>query len=220
MYTPKNRIITNQFTQGEEYVYKNIIPQQFYVGFYYKTYTGKYYTGKTPNDPPNEELIVVKNTEVGYEQNVLQSEIAYGDFPTVFDDLDTPGYSPEMIEEYALLQEINLDESIIRKLLPNQFYPNPNIEDYALGSYTRYFCVKANQPINLELSKEVYNKLVNKDNNYLWEPYIPFKFQWTLKGDEKTVYNANKDTTLLIQRRLKTIGLGRFLNENYLKFYK
>ena len=121
MYTPKNRIITNQFTQGEEYVYKNITPQQYYVGFYYKTYTGKYYTGKNPNDPPNEELIVVKNTEVGYEPNVLQSEIAYGDFPTIFDDLDTPGYSPEMIEEYALLQEINLDESIIRRLLPNQF---------------------------------------------------------------------------------------------------
>ena len=220
MYTPKNRIITNQFTQGEEYVYKNITPQQYYVGFYYKTYTGKYYTGKNPNDLPNEELIVVKNTEVGYEPNVLQSEIAYGDFPTIFDDLDTPGYSPEMIEEYALLQEINLDESIIRRLLPNQFYPNPNIEDYDLGSFTRYFCVKANQPLYLELSKKVYKKLVDKDNNYLWEPYIPFKTQWTLKGDRKTVYNANRDTILLIQKRLKIIGLGKFLNENYLKFYK
>ena len=115
MYIPKNRIVTNQYTNTKELVFKNT--QEYYTGFYYKTFDGKFFTGKTPNNPPNDELIKVQDTATTYKPNQLQSEIAYGDFPTIFDDINTPGYSSEMIQDYARLQNINLDDSIIRFLL-------------------------------------------------------------------------------------------------------
>ena len=85
MYVPKSRIVTNLYTNTKELVLKDT--QEYYTGFYYKTFNGKYYTGKTPNDPPNDELVKVEDTAVTFEPNQPQNEIAYGDFPTIFDSL-------------------------------------------------------------------------------------------------------------------------------------
>lgn len=218
MYTPKNRIVTNLYTGTNELVIKGT--QEYYKGYYYKTFEGKFFTGKSPNDPPNKELIKVEITSTSYKSETLQSELAYGDFPTIYDDINTPGYSSEMVEKYATLQNIDLNDSIIRYLLPNQYYPIPSAEDYTLGSFTRYFCVKINQPIYLELNQETYNLLKNRDPNYLWQPYKILKLQWTLIGEKQEVFNTNRDVVVLLEKRQKLRGLGRFLKENYLKFYR
>ena len=55
MYVPLNRIITNLYTAPGEFVYKN--SNAPYNGYYWKSYNGKIFTGKNPNDIPNEELI-------------------------------------------------------------------------------------------------------------------------------------------------------------------
>lgn len=204
-YIPLNKIITNLYTDGTEYQLAS--SGVVYVGFYHKKYNGEIITGKTQNSPNKSPLTPI-NTKVS---NALQNETS---FSTMYiDDISFP-----LVEEY--LDIANLDYTSQTKELPSQFYPKPNPEDYALGTFTRYFCVKVNQPIYLELSKETYNFLVNHDPNYLWEPYIPFKTQWTLVGDRREVYNTNRNMVLLLEKRLKVIGLQRFLNENYLKFYK
>jgi len=216
MYIPKNRILTNQFTNDNKLMVKST--QEYYRGYYYKQFNGKYFTGKTPNDPPNVELVPVQDTAITFKPDSLQSAIAYGDYPTIFDSLDTPGYDEGMVVDYARLQGINLDESV-RLLLPNQYYPTPTIDDYELGQFTRYFCVKVNQPVYLELNLETYEKLVKKDNAYLWQPYIPFKIQWTIVGDETEVEQTNKNIVLLQERDNKRRGLSQFLKNNFLKFY-
>ena len=48
MYIPKNRIQTNLYTNGGEYVIAQT--QQEYIGFYHKLYTGETFTGKNPDD--------------------------------------------------------------------------------------------------------------------------------------------------------------------------
>ena len=54
-YFPKSQIKENQFTPGAEWYYvKN---NSSYTGFYYVLSNGKAYTGKNPNDPPNEEIV-------------------------------------------------------------------------------------------------------------------------------------------------------------------
>lgn len=54
-YIPKNKIQTNLYTNGGEYV---LLPlEQDYIGYYHKLYNGKYFTGKTPNDSNIKELI-------------------------------------------------------------------------------------------------------------------------------------------------------------------
>ena len=216
MYIPKNRILTNQYTSDNKLMIKET--QEFYRGFYYKQFDGKYFTGKTPNDPPNVELVEVEDTATTFEPDTLQSQIAYGDFPTIFNDLDTPGYDEGMVVDYAKLQKINLDQST-RLLLPNQSYPTPTIDDYELGVFTRYFCVKINQPIYLELNKKTYDKLKKKDAEYLWQPYKCFKIQWTIIGNEEEVRKTNNNIVLIQERKNGKIGLASFLKFNFTKFY-
>ena len=60
-YYPKNKIQQNLQTNGNEYkTVKNFNSNGiFYLGFYYKLFNGKTYTGKYPGDGNNEEIVPV-----------------------------------------------------------------------------------------------------------------------------------------------------------------
>ena len=57
MYYPKSQIKTNLYTYGDEYVI--ILTQAAYTGYYFLTSTGQAFTGRTPDDRPNQELTKV-----------------------------------------------------------------------------------------------------------------------------------------------------------------
>lgn len=217
MYIPKSRILTNQYTNDNKLVYKS--NGESYTGFYYKTFEGKYFTGKTQNDPPNEELELVEDINSIPIVEQPQNSIAYSDAPTIFEDINTPGYSESMVVKYATLQEVDLTKSTLINM-PTQFYPNPGEEEYAIGSFTRYFCVKTNQPIWLEISPETFDKLNNRSGEWLWQPYQLVTLQWVLVGEKKYVANTNRNIILLAEKRNKVVGLNKFLRGNWLKFYK
>ena len=216
MYIPKNKIVTNLYSRNDDLVYKS--NQRKYTGYYYKTYTGQYFTGRNPDDGVNDELIKVEPTETGYNQNSRQSKIAFTDAPTIFDSIDTPGYSEEMIVNYASLKNINLNKSTYQHL-PTSYYPKPTREDYNLGVFTRYFCVKINEDIYLEINKKTYDALTSQKGDWLWQLYTPFQLLWTISGEEKEVAKTNYNITLIQEQRLKRRGLTEFLKNNYLKFY-
>ena len=48
MYYPKSQIVTNLYTNGQEYIIKS--NNEKYIGNYWKTSDGKFFTGKTPED--------------------------------------------------------------------------------------------------------------------------------------------------------------------------
>ena len=217
MYIPKNRILTNQYSNDRKLVYKST--KEFYIGFYYKTFDGKYFTGKTPNDLPNVELIAVEDTETTFKPNLPQNQIAYTDAPTIFDSINTPGYSEDMVIAYSQLQNIDLNQST-RKSLPYQCYPPPTVSDYEIGSYTRFFSKKTNEISYLELDEGIYDKLNSKNGDWLWEPYTVFKIQWTLIGIVEEVSLTNSNIVRIQERRMKITGLGRFLKFDFLKYYK
>ena len=217
MYIPKNRIITNLYSNDRKLVYK--ATQEVYVGFYYKTFEGKLFTGKTPNDPPNVKLILVEDTETTFTANLPQNEIAYTDAPTIFDSIDTPGYSEAMVIAYAKLNGTDLNQST-RKSTPYQCFPTPTINDYEVGSYTRYFSKKINELSYLELDVELYDNLNSENGDWLWEPYNVFQIQWTLTGTEEKVSLTNSNIVRIQERRMKIKGFGRFLKFDFLKYYK
>jgi hypothetical protein len=216
MYIPKNKISTNLYSQNDDLVYKS--NQKKYTGYYYKTYDGRYFTGKNPDDGVNDELVKVEPTETGYNPTTLQSKIAFTDAPTIFDSIDAPGYSEEMIVNYTSLKNIDLNKSTY-KHLPTSYYPKPTQEDYNLGVFTRYFCVKINEDIYLEIDKKTYDALTNQKGDWLWQLYTPFQLLWTISGEEKEIEKTNYNITLLQEKRLKRRGLQEFLRNNYLKFY-
>jgi len=55
-YIPKNKVQTNLYTSGGEFVYK--FKGTPYTGNYYKLYNGKYFTEKTPDDPNSKEIVI------------------------------------------------------------------------------------------------------------------------------------------------------------------
>ncbi len=57
MYFPKNKIKTGLYTNGNEYVIKSSGAN--YVGPYWKTSSGKYFTGTSPNNTPVQELTLL-----------------------------------------------------------------------------------------------------------------------------------------------------------------
>jgi hypothetical protein len=54
-YIPKNKIQTNLYTSGGEYA--DAFNLENYIGYYYKLYNGKFFTGKTPNESNSKELV-------------------------------------------------------------------------------------------------------------------------------------------------------------------
>ncbi len=67
MYFPKSQITPNLYTNGNEFVIETSkVP---YVGYYFKTSNGKYYTGKNTSDRPNEELVFLTPQNQDYPLN-------------------------------------------------------------------------------------------------------------------------------------------------------
>jgi hypothetical protein len=211
MYIPKNRIITNLQTPQNEFVYKGT--SVFYNGFYWKSYDGKFFTGKNPNETPSveiEQIISLFDPENTIQK--VQTSVLSIDF--VDENIDYGN-----IYDYFLLKNQNVNSPEI-KFLPSQYYPTPTPSDYNLGVFTRYFVVKANENIYLEVNEDTFNNIQNKSADWAWELYTPFSLPWTLTGERDTVFITNRNITQLTEQRLKRRGLQEFLKSNYLKFYK
>jgi hypothetical protein len=192
MYYPKSQITTNLYSNGE-FVLKST--NEEYTGFYWKTISGKYYTGKTPQDDSIEELQLPSTNIV------------------VTDDIEAANSVGSIV--YQSLNKINTSGKI-----PPYSTNTPISSDYDMGEFTRYFCKKSNEIIYLEINKDTYTKLVNKDKTYLFQLYQPFKFQWVITGDKEKVYIANKNITRYMIEKFSFPFLNKYLKEDYLKYYK
>jgi hypothetical protein len=217
MYIPKNRLITNLYTRGNELVYKD--DKALYTGYYYKTYDGKYFTGKTPNEKPNDELELTTLNAKTFEALENKSQIAFIDTPVVPSDNKAELVNSILIIDYSKLKGIDLNNPT-GLIVPSQYYPQPIQSNYDLGSFVRYFIVKINESKFLEINQNTYDAIKTQNKEWSWEAYTPFLIQWTLVGGKQQVYNTNKNIVLLAEQRLGKKGLGRFLKEDYNQFYK
>ena len=220
MYIPKNRLITNLKTNQGEFVYKDTnVP---YNGVYWKSYDGKYFTGKNPNDAPTREIEISTQPATDNSTSNINFQISplFVSVPDLDDSIDLPfidSLSPDFT--YLILKKVDLNKSEI-KYLPSQYYPKPTQDDYNLGAFSRYFVVKSNENIYLEVNKDTYDSINNQSPDWAWELYVPFTILWTLTGERDNVFITNRNITQLTEQRLKRRGLQEFLKQNYLKFYQ
>lgn len=216
MYIPKNRIKTNLYTRGDEYMFKS--NNKNYVGFYYSLWNGKFFTGKTQNETPTEEIIPLSAVTNDIWELTSEGQV-FQQYADNYDGEVVPGQYQNMDDIHAYNLVSNTDISST-KLIPQQSYPSPTENDYLLGVFTRYFAIKANEPQYLELDHLTYQKLKKKDTNWMWEMYPIFSIQWTLIGDQTEVARANKNQILIAEKRLRRLGFDSFLRRDYLKFYR
>ncbi len=203
-YIPKNRIVSNLYTNGGDF--QILTTGENYTGYYWKSYDGSFFTGKNQNDIPSQKLI--KSTP---------SELPFSNPKKSYSSLNTDNEYSLDVEDYIAITSQNPNQ--LTQFLPHTHFPKPTKEDYKLEEFTRYFCVKINTNTFMEISKETFNSIFSQDVEWDWEPYIPFKLKWNIKGDKEEVKTNNYKLVVLKEKELKRMGLKEYLNNNYLTFW-
>jgi hypothetical protein len=201
MYYPLSQITPNLYTNGSEFAY--VSTNQSYTGYYWKTSDGKYYTGKTPQDIPSEEITLISNSS--------QTSITPLDTSNNFSYYNTDGISSEYI---------GIVSPPPPALVPLYSPTFPTQKDYQVGEFRRHFCKKTNEIIYLEISKDTYDKLIKKDSTILYQLYFPFNIPWKLTGDKSQVFITNKNITELTIQNLKLPMFSEYLKNDFTKYYK
>ena len=166
MYLPKSKYKGDQYTSGQEY----IIPGEIdaYVGPYFTTFNGTAYTGEKPSSTSVKlEPLPEKENPTGYNSPITGEVLFY--------------------EEYDGLRN-NIDEFKLRSTLPvTRHYPKPTQEDYNRGEFMRYFARDKKTRIVLEISKDVYASMKQKEPKYYFPKYDILEMKWNLTDAQTNI---------------------------------
>lgn len=218
MYYPKSQITSNLYTNGQELIIEGT--NQLYIGYYWKTSKGEFFTGKTPQDTPKQKLIKATSdfSQTPSNPSILESNIALSyDAPYIGDNESL--YNEKLILNYLKLKKISPISPPSVKI-PMYSSTLPTQQDYTNGEMRRYFCKKTNEVIYLEVSKDTYDKLVGQDSQILWQLYKPFNLPWQLSGNKEQVYKTNKNIVELTSVKQKLPMLAEYLRMDFTKYYK
>lgn len=191
-YYPKSQIKTDLFTKGEEFRVKTT--KKEYIGYYWKTSKGEFFSGKNPSFPSPLTL-----EKIPLLSPLQTSTLAISKGNT----------------SYNNLKKVDTSTSL---LLPYYVKPSPTKKDYELGSFTRFFAKKFNENLYIETSQNIYNKLKNRNSSYAYKLYLIFTLNWRLTGSTIEVTNTNKNLILLTEQTLNITGLNIYLKYNYTEF--
>ena len=89
-----------------------------------------------------------------------------------------------------------------------------------IKSFRRYFCKKINENLYIETIKDIYDKIADKDKGYAYNLYQPFSLIWKISGSRILVEQTNQRVIATTELQQKIVGLGEYLNFNYIEFYK
>jgi len=189
-YYPKNKIKTNLFTNGGEYL--NTQTGKPYTGYYHKFSDGSVYIGKDYSYKPRTLLIPISKEPEHKEYTIRYNQD---------------------IKDYLKLRGIPKDKI---KNLPKPYYPTPS---YEKEYFMRYFVKRIGIERYIEVEEEIYQRFIDEDEDWAWELYIPFQVKWVIKGNKDVVYKKNLNSVSEVSRNLKLRNFRKFLGEDFLKFY-
>ena len=204
MYYPKSQITPNLYTNGKEFVYSNT--EKEYIGFYFQTSDGKYFTGKNPNDPPVQEIKIPKDSRLDDAE-----EGAIGSYTE-----DALLYL--VPDVYANAQNMSVDD--IPPAPPKQTITLPTKKNYKLGEYQRYFSSKNNEIKYTEIDYDQYSKFINQEPDIDYLLYTAFSLPWLITGNRNNVININKKTIERVQNNLNLIGFNSYFKDKYDQYFR
>lgn len=190
MYYPQSKILTNQNTDGREFVYKNNV-NRTYVGSYHILANGKTYTGKNPRDGQVEELIPMPDEDFRNDLADLApgNQTLYKSTPydTIRSKQNIKAPASELIEPLYTIPQVK--------------YP----------SFTRYFLRRTNNAIFTEVSQIDYTAIETKNPKYNYGIYIPFSMPWATSGID--IAQVNQKMVLLTEKRFKVYGFSKYITD-------
>jgi hypothetical protein len=203
MYYPPNKIKPNQYTTGNEYVIAQ--NRANYIGYYFTTFDGKIFTGKTIGDTSNLELLPAS-----------QFNQSSNDYTVIGDRFYT-----------RVLKGNNEEVQQLPKYsIPRPSLPIPTDDDYKRGFFSRYFMKRVNGDIINEINRETFNDISQgiKHNKAL---YTTTSLLWQITGQLETTINNGIITRGVKQINFETIqkyslvfiGIDQYLTD-YAEFFK
>lgn len=196
MYYPLSQIKPNLYTNGGEFTISSTGAN--YIGYYFKTSDGKYFTGKNQNDLPNQPL----SLKTTYSPPSPASSPFIENI--IVDNTD-----------YSTINNIDLDKITI---IPTYAPTFPTQQDYQIGEFRRFFCKKTNEIQYIEIQQEMYTKLVSRDPQVLWSLYFPFNIPWVIIGDKEKVTHTNRNIVELTMKQFKLPRFNDYLKNDYTKY--
>jgi hypothetical protein len=112
-YYPLSQIKTNLYTNGTEYTTLDGVA---YTGYYFKISTGQLFTGRTPQDQPNQELIVSNINSFISEGTALSTPAFYTSDPDPDVSEETRSKCLAIKESGVLEKESEIEDPKITKL--------------------------------------------------------------------------------------------------------
>jgi hypothetical protein len=204
MYYPLSQIQTNLYA-NDGFAIKST--GELYSGYYWKNSSGQYFTGKTPQDTPTQELIIAPSTPGGPNPNSINFD------PATY--IEYASFSNE-VTDYNTIKDIIYSQVLI----PTQNITLPTIQDYQVGEFRRYFCKKTNELIYIEIDKSTYDKLVSKNPQIMWQLYTPINLAWQISGNKEKVATTNKNIVLLAMQRQNLSRFDEYLKYDYTKYFQ
>ena len=217
-YYPKSQIQINLSTNGGEYIIEQT--GQSYQGSYYKTSTNEYFTGGTPESGGNLKLIP---TEF-FEGNILgvdsplesSNKLLYVEGY----DGDLPFITPNSSENNGTYNLLTLGPSLPPvKSIPFYLSPTPTSNDYKIGEFQRYFLKRTNNLIYIEIDFTQFQQYINQDPLVTFNLFTPLSLPWNLVGDEKQVYQSNKNIVELTSIENKWYNFSSYFEKDFSKYH-
>ena len=191
MFYPKNKIKPNQYTTGNEFQY--VGTQEVYVGDYYATYDGKFFTGKTFNPNDSRRTLELERIPSNPEATAVTLSVVENEATQAYLKLKSPQSGIEV---------------------PQLRMPQPTEEDYNEGQFVRYFAVKRNQPIYIEIDSKTANRLNSQNNSIDWKHWLAFGLEWRI-SNAPAEFVATKNRDAVIERSRANPGFDVYIGDNY-----
>lgn len=204
LYYPPNQIKPNLFANSGEFVFSsNTLP---FSGSYHQLSNGRYYTGALHS---NDSLEIIPITSLTQPDSISNN-------PRVNVTLVVIDNTNVVNNTYSRLT----NQDTLVKEAPTNLQNLPTEQNYQIGEFTRYFAKKINQDIYIEFTQDLYDRLISQDPSIYYEQYTTFKLPWRLIGDKQQVARTNKNIVDLTSQQFNLSRFGRYLKDNYLKYYR
>ena len=216
MYFPKSQIIENLHTNGGEL--KDPNSSTDYVGYYFKTSDGEFYSGKNPEDKPNTPLILLSPGTSKLSDPTKNPKNNKTNIPSS-PDSEPVGENMYLIDvDYYTAKSYGNRGDAPRP--PIKHLEVPTEEDYNNGGFKRYFVKKGNENQYIEISKDEFKKFDQKSSDVQYNLYVPISINWNLTGTEEEVYNSNKAIVSLVEQRRSLPGFILSFRGKFSKYWR
>jgi hypothetical protein len=181
-YYPKSQVKTDLYTNGNEYRLSST--KKEYKGYYYKTSSGKLYTGANPMLPPSFLLEPISPALDDVQENTSSPSLPSSTYlqklsTTIQIDTITPSatnYNPGNTQT---------------RIIPQFSVTLPTADDKKRGFFIRYFCKKNNELIYFETSQSDHDRIKNQDPSTAYDLYSVVSLKWYITGDPSQVISQN-----------------------------